>query len=111
MNYKQNEKKLVLSYDDSRITEVSVEDGEVVFFSDMMDYDDYYSDCVTLDIEEWEKVKEWVDSKTKKVTLAKEITNPYLIYEMAIGGGCTEKEAKVEMMKYCKEVGLDPLCP
>ena len=61
MNYKQDEKKLVLSYDDSRITEVSIEDGEVVFFSDKIDYDDYYSDCVTLDIEEWEKVKEWVD--------------------------------------------------
>lgn len=63
MNFKQDEKKLVLSYDDSRITEVSIEDGEVVFFSDKIDYDDYYSDCVTLDIEEWEKVKEWVDKK------------------------------------------------
>lgn len=47
----------------------------------------------------------------KRVVEVKEITNPYLIYEMAIGGGCTEKEAKVHMMKYCKEVGLDPLCP
>lgn len=63
MKYKQNEKEIVLSYDDSRITEVSIEDGEVVFFSDKIDYDDYYSDCVTLDIEEWEKVKEWVDKK------------------------------------------------
>lgn len=47
----------------------------------------------------------------KRVVEVKEITNPYLIYEMAIGGGCTEQEAKVEMMKYCKEVGLDPFCP
>lgn len=40
-----------------------------------------------------------------------EIVNPYLIYEMAIGGGCTESEAKKEMQLYCLEVGLDPLCP
>lgn len=40
-----------------------------------------------------------------------EIVNPYLIYEMAIGGGCTEAEAKKEMQLYCLEVGLDPLCP
>lgn len=63
MNFKQDEKKLVLSYDDSRITEVSVEDGEVVLFSDKIDYDDYYSDCVTLDTEGWERVKEWVDKR------------------------------------------------
>lgn len=47
----------------------------------------------------------------KRVVEVKVITNPYLIYEMAIGGGCTEQEAKKEMMLYCKEVGLDPLCP
>jgi len=47
----------------------------------------------------------------KRVVEVKEVINPYLIYEMAIGGGCTEKEAKVEVMKYCKEVGLDPLYP
>lgn len=47
----------------------------------------------------------------ERVVNTKEITNPYLIYEMAIGGGCTEQEAKIEMMRYCKEVGLDPLCP
>ena len=47
----------------------------------------------------------------KRVVEVKEITNPCLIYEMAIGGGCTEQEAKIVMMKYCKEVGLDPLCP
>lgn len=41
----------------------------------------------------------------------REIVNPYLIYEMAIGGGCTEAEAKKEMQLYCLEVGLDPLCP
>lgn len=40
-----------------------------------------------------------------------ELVNPYLIYEMAIGGGCTEAEAKKEMQLYCLEVGLDPLCP
>ena len=40
-----------------------------------------------------------------------ELVNPYLIYEMAIGGGCTEAEAKKEMQMYCLEVGLDPLCP
>lgn len=48
---------------------------------------------------------------TKRVVEVDEITNPYLIYEMALGGGCTEKEAKIEMMRYCKEVGLDSLCP
>lgn len=47
----------------------------------------------------------------KRVVEVDEITNPYLIYEMALGGGCTENEAKIEMMRYCKEVGLDPLCP
>ena len=47
----------------------------------------------------------------KRVVEVKEITNPYLIYEMAIGGGCTEQEAKIEMKRYCKEVGLDLLCP
>ena len=41
----------------------------------------------------------------------RELVNPYLIYEMAIGGGCTESEAKKEMQLYCLEVGLDPLCP
>lgn len=40
-----------------------------------------------------------------------EIVNPYLVYEMAIGGGCTEVQAKREMQLYCLEVGLDPLCP
>lgn len=40
-----------------------------------------------------------------------EIMNPYLLYEMAIGGGCTEAEAKREMQLYCLEVGLDPHCP
>ena len=43
--------------------------------------------------------------------LGQEVVNPYLVYEMAIGGGCTEQQAKVVMMLYCKEVGLDPLCP
>ena len=38
--------------------------------------------------------------------LGHELMNPYLIYEMAIGGGCTEQQAKVEMMLYCKEVGV-----
>ena len=47
----------------------------------------------------------------ERVVKVDEIVNPYLIYEMAIGGGCTEEQAKVEMMLYCKEVGLNPLCP
>jgi len=47
----------------------------------------------------------------ERVVKAEEIVNPYLIYEMAIGGGCTEEQAKVEMMLYCKEIGLNPLCP
>lgn len=50
-------------------------------------------------------------SYAKRVMEVKEVTNPYLIYEMAIGGGYSEQEAKIEMMKYCKEVGLDPFCP
>ena len=41
----------------------------------------------------------------------KEILNPYTLYEMALGSGLTEKEAKREMQLYCLEVGLDPLCP
>lgn len=48
---------------------------------------------------------------TNRVVKTDELTNPYLIYEMALGGGCTEQQAKIEMMRYCKEVGLDPLCP
>ena len=47
----------------------------------------------------------------ERIVKVDEIVNPYLIYEMAIGGGCTEEQAKVEMMLYCKEVGLNPLCP
>lgn len=42
----------------------------------------------------------------ERVVKVDEIVNPYLIYEMAIGGGCTEQEAKAEMMLYCKEVGV-----
>ncbi len=40
-----------------------------------------------------------------------EIMNPYTLYEMAIGSGLTEAEAKREMQLYCIEVGLDPLYP
>ena len=47
----------------------------------------------------------------ERVVKVDEIVNPYLIYEMAIGGGCTEEQAKIEMMLYCKDVGLNPLCP
>lgn len=72
MNYKQDEKKLVLLYDDSRITEASIEGDEVVFFSDKRDYDDYYSDCVTFSVEEWEKVKEWVDKKIAEESVSGE---------------------------------------
>ena len=54
-----------------------------------------------------------IESKdyAERVVKVEEIDNPYLIYEMAIGGGCTEEQAKLEMMLYCKEVGLNPLCP
>lgn len=48
---------------------------------------------------------------SKRVLELDEVVNPYVLYEMAIGGGCTEEQAKVEMMLYCKEVGLNPLCP
>ena len=41
----------------------------------------------------------------ERVVKTKEVNNPYLIYEMAIGGGITEQEAKIEMMRYCNEVG------
>ena len=47
----------------------------------------------------------------ERVVKVDEVVNPCLIYEMAIGGGCTGEQAKVEMMLYCKEVGLNPLCP
>lgn len=40
-----------------------------------------------------------------------EIMNPYTLYEMALGSGLTEAQAKHEMKLYCVEVGLDPLCP
>lgn len=40
-----------------------------------------------------------------------EIMNPYTLYEMALGSGLTEAQAKREMQLYCVEVGLDPLCP
>ena len=66
-----------------------------------------------MSIDKGKNMSEIIQDKdyAKRVVEAKELTNPYLIYGMAIGGGCTEKEAKVHMMKYCKEVGLDPLCP
>ena len=38
-----------------------------------------------------------------------EIMNPYTLYEMALGSGLTEAQAKREMQLYCVEVGLDPL--
>ena len=40
-----------------------------------------------------------------------EIFNPYTLYEIALGSGLTEAQAKREMQLYCVEVGLDPLCP
>ena len=40
-----------------------------------------------------------------------ELVNPYLIYEMALGSGLPESEARKEMRLYCLEVGLDPQCP
>lgn len=55
--------------------------------------------------------KDYAERVVKVDEIVNEIVNPYLIYEMAIGGGCTEEQAKVEMMLYCKEVGLNPLCP
>lgn len=60
MNYKQDENTLELLHDGSMTTEVSVEGGGVIFYSDI---DDYRSDCIVITIEEWGKVKEWVDSK------------------------------------------------
>lgn len=58
------------------------------------------------------------NSETKEEKMARaiqkqggEILNPYTLYEMALGSGLTEAEAKREMQLYCVEVGLDPLCP
>ena len=58
------------------------------------------------------------NSETKEKKMARavesqggEILNPYTLYEMALGSGLTEAEAKREMQLYCVEVGLDPLCP
>lgn len=60
MNYKQDGNVLELLHDGSMTTEVSVEHGDVTFFSRIDSYD--YS-FISLTIEEWEKVKEWVDKK------------------------------------------------
>lgn len=60
MKYKQDEKKLEILHDGNLSTEVSVEYGDVTFFNSM-----YSDDCslIFFSIEEWEKVKEWVDKK------------------------------------------------
>ena len=60
MNYKQDGNVLELLHDGNMTTEVSVEHGDVTFFSRIDSYD--YS-FISLTIEEWEKVKEWVDKK------------------------------------------------
>lgn len=60
MKYRQDEKKLEILHDSNLSTEVSVEDGVVAFFSIFYDCDSNY---ISFSVEEWEKVKEWVDKK------------------------------------------------
>ena len=67
MNYKQGDGVLELLHDGSMTTEVSVEGGSVIFYSDI---DDYRSDCIVITIEEWEKVKEWVDKKVAEESVS-----------------------------------------
>ena len=67
MNYNQDENMLELLHDGSMKTEVSVEGGSVIFYSDI---DDYRSDCIVITIEEWEKVKEWVDKKVAEESVS-----------------------------------------
>lgn len=60
MNYKQDGSVLELLHDGLMTTEVSVEDSVVAFFSSFYGYDSNY---ISFSVEEWEKVKEWVDKK------------------------------------------------
>lgn len=67
MDYKQDENMLELLHDGSMTTEVSVEDGVVAFFSIFYDYDSNY---ISFSVEEWEKVKEWVDKKVAEESVS-----------------------------------------
>lgn len=53
---------LVLNYDGSMFADISVENDRVVIFSS---YDGIESDCNCIPIEDWEQVKEFVDSQIK----------------------------------------------
>ena len=53
---------LVLNYDGSMFADISVENDRVVIFSS---YDGIKSDCNCIPIEDWEQVKEFVDSQIK----------------------------------------------
>ena len=53
---------LVLNYDGSMFADISVENNRVVIFSS---YDGIESDCNCIPIEDWEQVKEFVDSQIK----------------------------------------------
>lgn len=64
LKYNQSKTMLKLLHDGSMSTEVKVSakygDKSVSFFSSL---DDYESNFISLTIEEWELVKEWVDKK------------------------------------------------
>lgn len=51
---------LELVHDDSVSIDVSVEDKQVTFFSS---YDKYESNCISLNVEDWEEVKLFIDKK------------------------------------------------
>ena len=53
---------LVINYDGSMFADISVENDRVVIFSS---YDGIESDCNCIPIEDWEQVKEFVDSQIK----------------------------------------------
>lgn len=53
---------LVLNYDGSMFADISVENNRVIIFSS---YDGIESDCNCIPIEDWEQVKEFVDSQIK----------------------------------------------
>lgn len=53
---------LVLNYDGSMFAEICLGNGNVSIFSS---YDGIDYDCNTIPIEDWEQVKEFVDSQIK----------------------------------------------
>ena len=55
---------LLVRYDEQTPTEVFVEDGCVMFW--VVWGKGYTSDLVGIDIEDWQEVKEWVDSQIDK---------------------------------------------